>query len=612
MLENELYIDKMSKHFDNTVHIFYGSPKVCIQVHTVSSNSVDFLRTPVNDHEVDTYLMNKVENESERFRFIHDYVNVSPIVQNKCTEAHNLVTTEHGRKSGIMLVLEAENCARLDENLEEGLRQTLVAHGLTAVKHVANDDKGLIQIVMKEGYVQARVHADQNYVGFDIHFWGAFSRMENIRGAIVELVGSTINSSYRVVTGGMQESNTWEDDQHEIGIEFSQKRNCTEPKPTEVELDRNEVTRVALDESIFLRGDSASTVIAVVCGVKSAKDNCAMLNMLRESPKVSKVIPLWACEDIPAFNDGSYPFSEMYNCEKSMIDQIEKFDERLDMFVVDMDAPLSMLQIFASVWNDYELRDNAFAQEYAVAMPAKPEMHRRGRFMDLFRKFGHGEAASMAEFKFAGTESSIWRVFSHGSEDAIRSIVEMEKNLKVRLPALHVELGLIEGGQLHAERDLVLETRSFVPEDYDYGPNQLQAKEQRPLGRQTIFQFEVAPGSHSLQKEEILQAFTTSMVSVTDAPAIELFGDVGRGIVLTTSFQTGSSVLMWDGASHLDINLFRSDESKSLADSFLQAFLDAIENHVQISLRDDQPRGYGRVVNFQSDIDRDNMAAIQR
>ena len=40
MLENELYIDKMSGHFDHTIQIFYGSPKVCIQVLTVSSNNV--------------------------------------------------------------------------------------------------------------------------------------------------------------------------------------------------------------------------------------------------------------------------------------------------------------------------------------------------------------------------------------------------------------------------------------------------------------------------------------------------------------------------------------------------------------------------------------------
>lgn len=234
--------------------------------------------------------------------------------------------------------------------------------------------------------------------------------------------------------------------------------------------------------------------------------------------------------------------------------------------------------------------------------------------MDLFRKFGHGVPSTMAEFRFGSNleHAYDWRVFTVGTPEAVRSIVMMEKNLQSRIPQVEIKAQVIEGGQLHAQRDLELETRAFSPESYDYGPNQLQMQSQRPLGRQTIFQFELQAETYALAAEEISRAFSESLKRMNYASAFNAFDEVGAGILLTNSFEEGSSILVWDGLTHIDINLFCTDESVELANSFGNYFVEEMNGVVQQTLRDDQPRGYGRVVNFQSDIDRDSMAAIKK
>lgn len=648
MLENELYIDKMARHFDHTVHIFYGSPKVCVQVHTVSSNTVDFLTSPMYDHQVDMFLIdNKVGEPSDRFRYIHDYIKVDPIAQGKCKEdAIDMITTEYGRQAGILMVLEAEHCSKgIDQDLESMIYQVLQAQGLTPVspqrtqQQQTQQGNSTIQIVMKEGYVVARVWPELKYVGFDLHFWGAFSKMESVRAALVEALESQTTSSYRVVVGGMHGSSTWEQDKEEIGVQFSQKRNCTAADLSSKTLDANKAISVAIEESLDLLADSEDLVVAVVCGRE--EEACLSLEVLSKHPHVGIVIPIYACPGIPYFNNGTYDFEPMYDCERNLIRHFEALsnedeDLTLDGLFIDLATPLSMIQILASVWAVPEHREEFLEDHYVVAMPYDVQSDpKRKRFMDLFRKLVHTTVTTMAEISFQGSTSQQeylgWRVLTVDDPTAVNSISEMKNRLQKRLPQTDIELTLLEGGRLHTPTDLLLEERSFRPEDYDYGPNQKQMAEQRPLGRQTLFQLEKSTtdevsASIMPSMDELISALMETMKSMAYYDAkkekseqLLLFShddDVGNGAVVTTVFEQGSLVMVWDGLEHVDINLFCLDESRELADRFLAHFLQSVDQHHRLerSLRDDQPRGIGRVVNFQNDMIRlvDAAAAAAR
>jgi hypothetical protein len=130
--------------------------------------------------------------------------------------------------------------------------------------------------------------------------------------------------------------------------------------------------------------------------------------------------------------------------------------------------------------------------------------------------------------------------------------------------------------------------------------------EQRPLGRQTIFQLQMTTLNRTTMPipEMLVMALEKTLEAMEydrpTKPEIQTWLGVGDGAVVTSIFAKGSVVLVWDGAEHVDMNLFCFDQSRDLADKFLDLFL--LETEWELMLRDDQPRGYGRVVNFQSDI----------
>lgn len=76
----------------------------------------------------------------------------------------------------------------------------------------------------------------------------------------------------------------------------------------------------------------------------------------------------------------------------------------------------------------------------------------------------------------------------------------------------------------------------------------------------------------------------------------------GQGSVLVALWSGGSAVILFDGQVHVDINLFTYRESKDTHDEFAELFMSQIPM-LNIALRDEQPRGYGRVVNFRKDIE---------
>ena len=67
-----------------------------------------------------------------------------------------------------------------------------------------------------------RLHKDVvQYCGIDIHLWGSFDRLENLKKALVSVIYSdrragdisSSTSSYRIVTGGMFGVSTWRADE---------------------------------------------------------------------------------------------------------------------------------------------------------------------------------------------------------------------------------------------------------------------------------------------------------------------------------------------------------------------------------------------------------------
>ena len=79
---------------------------------------------------------------------------------------------------------------------------------------------------------------------------------------------------------------------------------------------------------------------------------------------------------------------------------------------------------------------------------------------------------------------------------------------------------------------------------------------------------------------------------------------IGDGCILTAAWKRGAAVVVWDGDKHIDINLLVDEEE----DSWIEIFHDEFSKRIPFLAavrRDEQPRGYGGVVNFAGEVRRE-------
>jgi hypothetical protein len=72
----------------------------------------------------------------------------------------------------------------------------------------------------------------------------------------------------------------------------------------------------------------------------------------------------------------------------------------------------------------------------------------------------------------------------------------------------------------------------------------------------------------------------------------------GDGCILIAFWPGGSILVMWDGRNHIDVNLF---DFFGLSEDFEMEFKQHTHG-LETIFRDEQPRGFGRVVNFKRDL----------
>jgi spermidine synthase len=612
LLENELYIEKLSNHFDHTIQIFYGSPKVCTQVLTMSSNKVDFLRSPTFDHSLENYLVKPLENSQDRFKYIHDFEMTSAKEQGKCHDSDGdcNVTTEQGRKAGIMYLLEAEDTSipLSSESLEERMYSVLRNDGFKPVSTPSKDDD-VVVIVMKEGYVVARVWPELGYCGFDINLWGGFDKSNKVYSTLAKTVGSTSLSSYRIVVGGMHGSSTWEKDLEVIGVQVSQKRDCEEDDLSDRDEVDQEAYGIALFETIDLAG-SEGLVVAVVCGVESEAE-CPSLQVAKSHPSVEKVVTLWACADDSEDVDTNTRYAaKMYECEKHTMNHIEATviskHMKLDMIVFDSSTTLSMTQVLSSILSVPSNGKNWLEEQYAFLAPSHGKDGRKQQFMNRYRTQRHSAPISHATLTMEGRDTFLGLGILWGGDDnAVEKLIALEYQIRQRLPKIGIDLRRITGGKEHAKYDLRHEQESFSRDDYGLQPVQEHRSQQRALGRQTIFQLELGDTTAMPSLDDLADFMAKALEELKYSPSrFEEYSDVGDGGLVVAIFKEGSAILTWDGKDHVDINMFAFDQSKKVADALLNAFVRLSQGRLELALRDDQPRGVGGVVNFSGETDK--------
>ena len=612
MIKNEPYIEQFSNFFDHTIHIYYGTPKICTQVLVMGSNKVDFLHNPVADQNIDRFLLEPLDDTADRFKYMHDYRKNNATEQGKC----NLegITTQHGKKAGILQVIEAEDVTidlRSYSTVENTLYATVREQGLTPISSPSNSIKDAIVIVMKEGYVSARLYPEDKYCSLDIHLWGAFQKSEQLLSAIRKKLGNTEESSFRIVAGGMFGANTLQDDEKEIGIQVSQTRNCEmeELPSSDGSSNDDEALMHALDKSLELVAEPKFTAV-VLCGNEG--DNCPSMDLLSKDERVGSVLPLWACASLKeTLEEGD--FSNMYECEKEingLLIESMKADE-IDMLVIDPSATYVMAQIMYSILSYPNNREYLLANDYVFISLLKDtgkEMWRR-EFLELYRREKHVYTVSRVEVELKSESSNMGlEVFYCGDEFVFQHILDLETELVETLPTYSVQVKRITGGVPYSDPEY--NEKEFPKQAYDRRPAIYQALKQKAMARQSIFQLEYNPSGENDAGMPTLDRLTLFLEATLDkqnyAPfTLRKYTDVGDGAVVVAFFEEGAAILVWDGQNHVDINLFSSDQDEERANQFVEGY--TYLSGLSVYLRDDQPRGIGRVMQFDYEINEEEI-----
>jgi len=634
MVKNEHYMETMSQTFDYTLQVYLDqNPKICSQCMIFGSNKADFFHKPAVEHGVETLLLPPVAELTDGYDYFHDFRKNNAIEQGKCnlnTEKKN--ETSQTKSAGLLHILDAEDVGVTLDNdtVEKIIMAAAKEEGFTKIE--PNEDEKLataqfitepedpkstvVSVVFKEGYASARIWPSHNYIAVDVGVWGSFQNGDKLRRRIGKDLNAKTTSFFRVVVGGMFGSSTWEEDKDSIGPQIVQQRNCEESKNEDVELSDNNAKKTIIDEVTNVVG-FRNSVAAVFCGVEGV-DECPSVDVLEQHPMVSKVIPVWACPELSNIDDEdkSEMFYELTACEQQVLStlMIGRVGEGqgIALIVLDENTTREMGRILHSILSVEAHKELLVAVDHFMMSLSKKSETWRRNLLDRYRKELQFDPAKLVQFDInIGGANMILDIISNHNMTGFKTYNSLEEKLSKQLALnnaeVSVELISLTGGLFNFMHDF--DPHYYLQEDYPVEPGNEQYKAQKPLGRKTVVQYDQADGKPMRDLNHFV-SLIDSVLTGWELYQFEVYTDVGDGGVVVSDIKPGSLIAIWDGRSHVDLNIFLHDDTEFEIKDFIQEFTKLTKDKLNMGLRDDFPRGTGRVMNFRADLTYDGFDSI--
>ena len=607
-MKNEIYFDHLHDLFKYSMHLHvYDVPVLCSQSFIFGSNSIDFMKQKLTNHGTkDNLVFKPIDELDNRYFEVHEY-GMNPYPARHCTdEANEPEPQEQESSPGILMILEAENVAFKGlasiNKVSKLVEKTLKKDGLTVVSSFTSESAATV--VLEEGYVIARTWPENNYCAFDLHLWSSFAKMETIKNSLIEAMGSSgpqSSSAFRIVAGGMYGIGTWKSDSTSRGPKLPQCEKVEEGPQRTIPMD-DSLVRSVVKESLELVMEE-NVVATVLCGPESST-GCSSIEVASQHAKVAKVVPLWTCDDIA----GGVEFQQdsgtrKFACEKEMIKTLEDIasaKKNVGVVIVDPSTEYAMAQIMYKIASRGKYK-KMFSDNLLVLAPILDSERDGWRrvFVDHFREIYHQMPLFRSEVLYNTTSSSLeMETFLAGDETFIQRVNDVTTAVE-ESTGLVGETRMFEGGRFRTVKNPNPKVFA-LPGDYDQSGPFEQWTTQQALAQQTVFQFEVS-------KVEGKESIQTILDSVLDKMAIKTndaargFMDIGDGCVVFSELKGGSVVVLWDGQANITVNLFQFQQGAGFFTKFADEFAKT-SPFTKLMLRDEMPRGYGRVVNFSQDI----------
>jgi Spermine/spermidine synthase domain len=530
---------------------YHDLPRFCLQSITLGSNSIDFMKATPTNHGIDTLAVDLVG--SKTWNPYHAWYGYRQSVPNNCAVTHTAQTAsectseESGSRAGIFLVLEAEGVSiPLDSlpTVQSKISRSIEKLGLTevSISTGADFDNNVLVFILKEGYISARVFAEQNYIAFDLHLWDSIDMVDSLKEEVISGVGGNLTkfTSFRFVTSGMFGLQSCpKDTLTEVAVEV-QKKICDRETET-----LSSSTGVANDSSdldilqSFLTTllpqsveKSASKLIGVLCGEESA--SCASLSAIQKIKDMPiTVVPIYACTS----------FDDMSACElhtkKRLADAIAD-TAKIDAIVIDPSFPFPMGQIMERLFSDKVFHNKLMKLSHVILSPAPKGEEWRSVLVDRFRTdLVLFDPAYRVKVQVATTDSKSgesftnWCIFSTGDKQFFNHLSESIAFIETN-NGLKAEVEEVSNGLINVIADFN-PPKVFKNSDYDRSRALVQWNSQRAVGHQTLFQMIVQPPKARVGEGEAV------LVELEEGPWDMVFG---RAVVLSECSSSGDDCVV--------------------------------------------------------------------
>jgi len=394
-------------------------------------------------------------------------------------------------------------------------------------------------------------------------------------------------------------------------------------------------------ETIVLTSKDA--VITVLCG--AAEEECAYVTLL-QTLGYTNVIPLYACPNVT--NEYAQDAVEqMKNCEKTVYLKLregttttttnedeEDKDDLIRAIILDRSTTYIFGRIVYKVLKTYKSRWFHQAHELLAFSiidtddtSTDDDQSWRRNLMERFRAdviVFEPNFATETVFDFGGDNNNKLEMGMTSSGDFrfTQKFVKAVSNLETQFGnGIIGDVRDLRGGLYLYYEDWKPDPY-YLPQDYDQTSPYEQYKSQVPVGFQTLFQ--LGPPNDNVKGP--LKTITTEQITASVRKAwitaaniedkeIQLHSyTIGSGFVVSSSVMIptatntntdaiigGSCVVVFDGNLLLNVNLFTYDENRDVHANFIDTVMGGTK--LEVKLRDVQPRGYGKVVSFRSDLD---------
>ena len=627
-------------------------PAWCAQGITMGSNNVDVFNRRWKPYENISNLFFRPQEETSHFYNWYSYRKNDDV----CKESDDDDDKEGGNDSsqstgdkkahsasGILMIIEAENIG-ISLEPSSSVRSILsgalekVGFNEVSTKEFSFDPKDsssgsdyTLVRVMSEGYVVARISPKHKYAALDLMLWGRFDKQEIAKRHIVDAFNigdnrkkTNLVTSYRIVTGGMIGTSSWDEDREKLGPPPEILKPCDpaeqkSPEPRDGAITQKDID-VVLDESLALIRDiNAEALVVVVCGERSLSPLCNAKNIIGKGQGF-EVATIVTCPNLSDNND-TIDSSLLYACEMDTLETlrevVEAENKSIGGIVIDQGVPHAMGQVLNKIFSDVFERNELLQTDFSVVAIAPVESIEdlpwkwRRAFVDRFRtKFVQIGPAFSADISFDNSDGSSKAVLDmfytadnkefYPFLDGIVKRIEAETKLSADIK--YVQNGVNAYLAEFGAEEVFTDSQYREIQAALLTKNESVPREEFLFGGQTIFQFVVADenmgASMRLSCSRVRDAVRRTLRLVRGGSASEkvdtvVHDELGEGCIVISAWSSGNAVLLWNGDRSLDVNLFmRGGETMSIHDEF-GAYMKKYIPSLQIVLRDDQPRGVG-------------------